>query len=444
MSRFLITTWHLPGHVYPQMAIALALRARGHEVAFYSGAQSAKVIEGEGFRLFPFRQVDEANVDKVLLSPDRLSSEPTGGFSFASLLRQWMVETIPGQVADLEEVLNQWRPDAIACDQTMWGPTFILGELGRARVAITSCGACCMIPGPDAPPFGLGLRPPRTFPTRLAARAVTVAQTFVTGSFRRRLNEIRGQYSLPPIHTTALEHLGTVPLYIMPSTPEFDYDRHDLPASVRYVGPYLWNKPSTVVSPEWLHTLGHERPWVHATEGTIHVGEPLVLRATAQGLAGLEMEVIMTSGGARDPESINLGASAPNLHLTRWIAHSDLLPKTDVLITTGGAGTVLASIDARVPMILIPTEWDKPEIAQRIVECGAGIRIMPDKVTPKRIRAAAERILGDDSYKRGVGRLKEAFSRHRGAEEAAALLEEFAVSPQFVFAKANPISHLQE
>jgi UDP:flavonoid glycosyltransferase YjiC (YdhE family) len=335
MARFLITTWHLPGHIYPQIAIAHALRARGHEVAIYTGPQAAKVVEGEGFRFFPFVNVDESYVDKVMLAPDRLSTKPTGGFAFAALLRDWMVETIPAQVADLEKILAEWKPDAITSDQTMWGPTFILGEKGRLPVAITSCGACCMIPGPDAPPFGLGLPKPHSALSRLTARAVTLAQTFVTGKFRKRLNEIRALYGLPPIHTTALAHLATVPLYIMPATPEFDYDRHDLPPSVKYVGPYLWNKPANIVSPDWLQTLGHARPWVHATEGTIHVGEPLVLRATAQGLAGLEMEVIMTSGGARDPESINLGASAPNLHLTRWIAHSDLLPKTDVIITTG-------------------------------------------------------------------------------------------------------------
>jgi MGT family glycosyltransferase len=428
MARFLITTWHLPGHIYPQIAIAHALRARGHEVAIYTGPQAQKVVEGEGFRFFPFEKVDESYVDKVMLAPDRLSTKPTGGFAFAALLKNWMVETIPAQVEDLEKILALWKPDAITSDQTMWGTTFILGELGRLPVAITSCGACCMIPGPDAPPFGLGMPKPRTFPARLAAQFVTLAQTFVTGSFRKRLNEIRAQYGLPPIHTTALAHLATVPLYIMPATPEFDYDRHDLPPSVKYVGPYLWNKPSNIVSPEWLLTLGHSRPWVHATEGTIHVGEPLVLRATAQGLANLEMEVIMTSGGARDPESINLGVTAPNLHLTRWIAHSDLLPKTDVIITTGGAGTVLAAIDAEVPMILIPTEWDKPEIAQRIVEAEAGIRIMPDKVTPQSIRAAVEKILANPSYKRGVGRLKEAATRYGGAAQAAELLEQFAGS----------------
>ena len=124
---------------------------------------------------------------------------------------------------------------------------------------------------------------------------------------------------------TALAHLATVPLYIIPTTPEFDYNRHDLPPSVQYVGPYLWNKPSAITAPEWLPSVRRDVPWVHATEGTVHVGEPFVLRAAAQGLANLNMEVIMTSGGARDPESINLGASAPNVHLTRWIPHSDLL-----------------------------------------------------------------------------------------------------------------------
>ncbi len=432
MARFLVTSWQPPGHLYPQIAVGNALRARGHEVAFYAAPQNAAVLESEGYRLFPFTRMDEAELDKTLFGAGRNSSSPNGGFSFATLLREWMIETIPNQVADLEAILTEWKPDAIASEVSMWGPTFILGELGRVPVAITSFMPCCMIPGRDAPPFGLGLPKPRNFPTRMLARSVAIGQKFVSGSFRKRLNEIRGQYGLPPIAGTALAHLATVPLYIIPTTPEFDYNRHDLPDSVRYVGPYLWNKPSSITAPDWLRTVRRDVPWVHATEGTVHVGEPFVLRAAAQGLANLKMQLIMTSGGARDPESINLGVKAPNVHLTRWIPHSDLLPRTDVIITTGGAGTVLAAIDARVPMILIPTEWDKPELAQRIVESHAGIRIKPSQVNAKSIRAAVEGILGDPVYKQGVSKLADAAARYGGAEEAAILLE------QFVRARGGP------
>ena len=426
MARFLVTAWHPPGHLYPQIAVANALRARGHEVAFYSGPDTAKVLEGEGYRLFPFTKLDQAHIDRLLFPPDRDSAEPARGFGFTKLLREWMIETIPDQVEDLEAILREWKPDAIASEVAMFGTTFILGELGRVPVAITSFMPICMIPGPDSPPFGLGLAKPHDLRTRLLAKAVAVGQKFVGRGFRNRLNEIRKGYGLAAIRTTALEHLKTVPLYIIPTTPEFDYNRHDLPPSVHYVGPYLWNKASAITAPPFLKTLRRDVPWVHATEGTIHVGEPLVLRATAQGLANLEMEVVMTSGGARDPESIDLGVSAPNVHLTRWIPHSDLLPNTDVIVTTGGAGTVLAAIHAKVPMILIPTEWDKPELAQRIVACGAGISIPPAKVTPKSIRAAVERILSDPSFKQGITRLAEASARYGGADQAAALLEEFA------------------
>ena len=34
MSRFLFTCWPFVGHVFPQMAIATALRRHGHEVLF--------------------------------------------------------------------------------------------------------------------------------------------------------------------------------------------------------------------------------------------------------------------------------------------------------------------------------------------------------------------------------------------------------------------------
>ena len=156
----------------PQIAVANALRARGHEVAFYCGAAERK---GVGIRkdiaCFRSPKWTRRIWTRCSSAPERHSSSPSGGFSFATLLREWMIESIPDQVADLEAILQEWKPDAIASEVSMWGPTFILGELGRVPVAITSFMPCCMIPGPDAPPFGLGLPKPRNFRTRLVARA---------------------------------------------------------------------------------------------------------------------------------------------------------------------------------------------------------------------------------------------------------------------------------
>jgi len=67
--------------------------------------------------------------------------------------------------------------------------------------------------------------------------------------------------------------------------------------------------------------LRRDRPWIHVTEGTIHVQAPLVLKAAASGLANLPMEVIMTTGGNREPAEVDIGDIASNVHLYRWVSH---------------------------------------------------------------------------------------------------------------------------
>jgi UDP:flavonoid glycosyltransferase YjiC (YdhE family) len=57
--RFLFTLWPFTGHLLPQIAIAQALRERGHEVAFYSGEAVRHHVEGQGFTFFPFQRLDQ-------------------------------------------------------------------------------------------------------------------------------------------------------------------------------------------------------------------------------------------------------------------------------------------------------------------------------------------------------------------------------------------------
>jgi MGT family glycosyltransferase len=220
-----------------------------------------------------------------------------------------------------------------------------------------------------------------------------------------------------------MEHTGRLPLYLVPSAPEFDYNRRDLPPSVQYVGPCLWHRPSGQAPAPWLQGLGKDRPVVHVTEGTIHVKQPVVLHAAAQGLGNAAMDVVMTSGNHRAPDDLDLGPRAPNIRVERYVSHGDLFPVTDVVVTTGGAGTVLTALSLGVPLVVVPTGWDLPENAQRVVEAGAGIRIHPRHCTPQRMRAAVDTILSDPSYKQNAQRLAAAFAREGGPPRAARLLE---------------------
>lgn len=130
--RILITLWPFTGHLLPQLSIAIALRERGHEVAFYSGEAVRATIEQEGFELFAFDRVDQERAFTSMRAVDTgdRRARPGGG-RLLPILRNWLVETIPDQVADLRDVLARWRPDAIATDLSLWGPIVVLWEAER-------------------------------------------------------------------------------------------------------------------------------------------------------------------------------------------------------------------------------------------------------------------------------------------------------------------------
>jgi MGT family glycosyltransferase len=429
MARILITTWPFPGHLFPQVAVGRALRDRGHEVAFYTGARAARVLASESLAHFPFQRIDEDHLYDVVFNPHRGSLGWSGLRRFGGTLRGWLLDTIPAQVEDLRRVVAAWRPDVIVTDPTMWAPILVLHELLSLPVAVSSFVPACMVPGRDAPPFGLGLPPPRSWCSRAVARAATWGTAALTRGFRRRANELRRRYQLPPIMTSVTEHAGGMPLYLVPSVPEFDYGRRDVPPSVRYVGPFLWNSPADHPAPDWLSEVPRDQPWVHVSEGTVHYQAPVVLRAAARGLGGGPFQVLMTTGGDREPDALGLGPLASNVRVARWISHRDLLPRTDVVVTTGGAGTVLAALGAGVPLVIVPTEWDKPEIARRVVEAGAGLWLSPSRCSPRRLRAAVERVLADRSFRERARRLAAGFSAAGGAARAAELIE--ALAPHY-------------
>jgi MGT family glycosyltransferase len=427
MARFLLAVWPIPGHYYPNLTVAHALRRRGHDVAFLSGTRARDVIEREGFPCFTFHHVDERSLDRIFFAPQ--ASRPWWKPPIVvqrARARDWLVGLLPGQVADVEDAVAAWKPDVIVCDPTLWGVLLVAPERLGIPVAVFVYVPFSLAPGPEVPPLGFGLPAPSNGGGRLRLGAARMLFQLATGRFREAANDLRRQHGLSPIDGSVSEFALTLPLYLIAGTPEVDFDRRDLPPSAHYVGPCIWERPRSGPPPEWLGTRRRDQAWVHVTEGTIHTQRPLLARAAAQGLADMPVQVIIATSAPGDGESLGIGPIAPNTQLEHWvnIHYSELLPRTDVVVATGGAGTVLSALRAGVPVILVPTEWDKPDVAARIVATGAGLRLSPSECTPRRLRTAVERVLGDPSFRQNARRLAAAFEGYRGPDEAARLLED--------------------
>ena len=126
-ARVLFACWPFEGHVFPHISVATAVREAGGSVGFYSGDRARDAIASQGFELVGFDRVEGA----WLRVHER---EQTVGGRRQSLrvqreaFRDWLVESIPGQVADLRHVIDRFEPDVIVSDASMWGPPLVLHE----------------------------------------------------------------------------------------------------------------------------------------------------------------------------------------------------------------------------------------------------------------------------------------------------------------------------
>ena len=95
-------------------------------------------------------------------------------------------------------------------------------------------------------------------------------------------------------------------------------------------------------------------------------------------------------------------------------------------MTVGGKATVLAGAEAGVPMVVVPTTWDKPDNARRVTEAGAGVRLAPRRCNGATLRAAVRQVLIDPTYRDAARRLEALLRAAPGPGRAAELLEQLA------------------
>ena len=421
MAKFLFAAWPYPGSLNPQIAVAHALEERGHEVGFYTGSRSAALIEGEGFSFFPLGRSLDAHIEGLLESPHGIGRGWRTPWGIPGILKTWLLDTVPDQITDIDGILDTWAPDAIICEAPMWGPIVVTNEARNVPVVLMEYAAC-MLPGPDVSPPGLGLPPPRNLSVRLQGMAGNVVLELMALRLRRETNRIRKDHGLPPMEDTVVGLTAKLPLTLIPSSPEFDYDRSDLPSSVKYVGPCMWY-PAGWKTSDWLDELSTDQPLVHVTEGTLYAEEPVVLRAAVEGLAGLPIQVLITTGTHRKAEMVELGKVAPNILVRPMVAHSELMPRLDLLVSHCGGGTTVAALADGVPMVVVPLMWDQSENAQRVCQAGAGVQFSANRCTPRRMRKAVQKVLGDPSYRTNARRIADSLGRYRGPVEAAEHLE---------------------
>jgi UDP:flavonoid glycosyltransferase YjiC (YdhE family) len=72
-----------------------------------------------------------------------------------------------------------------------------------------------------------------------------------------------------------------------------------------------------------------------------------------------------------------------------------------------------------LPLVLVPTSSDKPDIALRMVGAGVAVRVPPRRCTPLALRTAVDEVLGDPRYRANARRIAMGLAAAPGPAGAA-------------------------
>jgi UDP:flavonoid glycosyltransferase YjiC (YdhE family) len=419
VARILVASIPVVGHLNPLVPIVRVLCARGHDVAWYTGAKYRAKVEATGARWFGMtaaRDYDDAALDDAFPGRTRL----TGLAKLKFDMKDVFIEGAAGQLADVQAIAAEVQPQVLFAEAGSLGALFYserhhvpFAVLGVIPLAHTSV---------DTAPFGLALAPSATMLGRLRNRALNFAvEKILFADVQRHWNATRARAGLPPTGWW-LNAGDRAAVYLQPSIPALEHPRSDLPPNVRFIGMLPADAPAQWTPPAFWHELDGSRPVVHVTQGTIANTTPQLIAPALRGLAHEDVLVVVATGG---PSAQDLGLTdvPSNARIAPFLSYPALLPRTSAMVTNGGYGGVQMALAHGVPLVVAGTTEDKPEVATRVAGASAGIDLRTATPSPERIRDAVRELVHEPRYRARAQALAAEYARYDAVRLAIEAVE---------------------
>ncbi|RLQ86565.1 glycosyltransferase [Mycetocola zhadangensis] len=400
--RYLFALIDAGGTVPPELGVARRLVDRGHEVTVLADETLAEAVRRTGAAYLPRATAPSGTFRDWNLTPLALAR---------TMADHMMVGPAPDQAADTLMAIDAVQPDLVVASSLAVG-AMVAAEVRGVPFDLLIPNVY-PFPAEGMPPFGAGLAPARGPFGPLRDRIFSTAGVRLFDRYALPgINTLRSEYSLAPIPTTWAQ-MRFARRHLILTSRSFDFPAR-MPENARYVGPIL-DDPAWAATQPWIPPAGDEPLVLVAMSSTFqnHVG---CMQKIVDALSSLPVRAVVTTGPAVPTNAISAPA---HVSVVSSAPHGEVLRQAALVVTHGGHGTVVKTLAAGVPLLVLPHGRDQSDNAVRVTTRGAGIALSRRAGAPRMARAATT-ILTRPIYREAAERLGKAIAHdaeHNGLIE---------------------------
>jgi rhamnosyltransferase subunit B len=412
MARVLLACWGSYGDLFPYLAIAHRLRARGHDPVIASCPYYAALVAAEGVAFRPMRP-DVRPDDTALLA--RLMDASRGT---EVILRELIVPALAESAADLEAAAD--GVDLIVSHPVTFAAPLVAERRGlpwlSSVLAPMSFFSAYDFPALPNAPWAVGLR--RLGPW--AGRALMAVARRITAPWTEPVRALRAEWGLPPagdpLYEGQFSPLGTLALFSTALGPP----QRDWPAHTTVTGFPFFNR-AIPMSPEVDAFLeGGPAPIVFTLGSSAVFSPGRFYEASAAAARSLGKRALLLVGPT---PTTSLAGLSSDVLVVEGAPHDQVFPRAAAVVHQGGVGTTGQAMRSGRPQLVVPHAHDQFDNAARMRRRGVARVVYASRYNHTRAAAALSALLRDWAVAAGAGHVGGLVAGEGGAETAADVID---------------------
>ena len=421
MRKIVLVTVGSLGDLHPYLAVAGALRNHGDYVTIVTHPHYKELVEKGGFSFIPMRPGPD-DVGPVDLWMNK-ANDSLRGTEF--IVRELILPYIEDNYRVLMEATEDC--DLIISHLLTFAAPLVAEKRGIPWISCV-LQPSAMFSAFDPPLLGsYGLFAGLKLLGPLFHQMIFTILSRSTRNLFLPVYALREREGLPLIKENQLIRFFS-PYRTLALFPEhFATPQSDWPKNLRQIGFPLFGKGETLKLPDSLlkFVTNGSAPFVFTLGSAIVQMESNFFDVAYEAVKRTGIRAIFLTGDNAKNIPVEAGQNL-RIYLSDYESFSALFPLCKAVVHQCGVGTTSQALSAGLPQILVPFAHDQPDNANRVKKLKLGINLPAKKLTVKRLTAAINEIVINESYSRKAVTLAPLFDNGNFSRNVIEALDDFA------------------